>query len=170
MMNERLRLRLSIERKIDLIEELCNGAKALKLFAFVWLSLSDFLSLVELPFLLVAWFTLFISFHSKAKHKCLSISISLISDCQLLVLTHLSCQLSRSELTWLILPVAICLSQRLSHACPSSAITYMWNREWLIKSVLVHLFILTHMNNCGNPAANAWSCRLSFVRSELLLA
>ena len=41
---------------------------------------------------------------------------------------------------WLILPVVICLSQRLSHACLSTALV-RWNCEWLIKSVLVHLIV-----------------------------
>ena len=42
--------------------------------------------------------------------------------------------------TWLILPVVICLSQRLSHACLSiNAI--QWNCEWLIKTVIVYMVI-----------------------------
>ena len=41
---------------------------------------------------------------------------------------------------WLILPVVIRLSQRLSHACLSiNAI--QWNCEWLIKTVIVYLVI-----------------------------
>jgi len=39
---------------------------------------------------------------------------------------------------WLILPVVICLSQRLSHACLSISIIQR-NCEWLIKTVIVYL-------------------------------
>ena len=42
--------------------------------------------------------------------------------------------------TWLILPVVICLSQRLSHACLSTS-QYWWNREWLIKSHLIYRIV-----------------------------
>ena len=45
--------------------------------------------------------------------------------------------------TWLILPVVICLSQRLSHACLSINNFILWNCEWLIKSVIVYLIIPT---------------------------
>ena len=41
---------------------------------------------------------------------------------------------------WLILPVVICLSQRLSHACLSISIIQR-NCEWLIKTVIVYLII-----------------------------
>ncbi len=41
---------------------------------------------------------------------------------------------------WLILPVVICLSQRLSHACLSMN-DIQWNCEWLIKTVIVYLTI-----------------------------
>jgi len=40
----------------------------------------------------------------------------------------------------LILPVVICLSQRLSHACLSIN-DIQWNCEWLIKTVIVYLVI-----------------------------
>jgi len=43
----------------------------------------------------------------------------------------------------LILPVVICLSQRLSHACLSVNDFILWNCEWLIKSVIVYLIVLT---------------------------
>ena len=43
--------------------------------------------------------------------------------------------------TWLILPVVICLSQRLSHACLSMNVSILWNCEWLIKSVIVYLMV-----------------------------
>ena len=41
---------------------------------------------------------------------------------------------------WLILPVVICLSQRLRHACLSISIIQR-NCEWLIKTVIVYLTI-----------------------------
>ena len=41
---------------------------------------------------------------------------------------------------WLILPVVIRLSQRLSHACLSISIIQR-NCEWLIKTVIVYLII-----------------------------
>jgi len=41
---------------------------------------------------------------------------------------------------WLILPVVICLSQRLSHACLSISVIQR-NCEWLIKTVIVYLII-----------------------------
>ena len=56
--------------------------------------------------------------------------------------------------TWLILPVVICLSQRLSHACLSINNFVLWNCEWLIKSVIVYLMVLCYMDNCGNSRAN----------------
>ena len=56
--------------------------------------------------------------------------------------------------TWLILPVVICLSQRLSHACLSINKFVLWNCEWLIKSVIVYLMIPCYMDNCGNSRAN----------------
>ena len=47
---------------------------------------------------------------------------------------------------WLILPVVICLSQRLSHACVSISIIRR-NCEWLITSVIVYLIIESYMDN-----------------------
>jgi len=42
----------------------------------------------------------------------------------------------------LILPVVICLSQRLSHACLSMNSCFVrWNCEWLIKSAIVYLIV-----------------------------
>ena len=54
---------------------------------------------------------------------------------------------------WLILPVVICLSQRLSHACLSIN-DVQWNCEWLIKTVIVYLVIDNYMDNRGNSRAN----------------
>ena len=56
--------------------------------------------------------------------------------------------------TWLILPVVICLSQRLSHACPSTSLRTKRNCEWLIKSVMVPLIVAPYSDNCGNSRAN----------------
>ena len=55
--------------------------------------------------------------------------------------------------TWLILPVVICLSQRLSHACLSIN-SIPWNCEWLIKTVIVYLIMKLYMDNRGNSRAN----------------
>jgi len=41
----------------------------------------------------------------------------------------------------LILPVVICLSQRLSYACVSINKLKLWNYEWLIQSVIVCLMV-----------------------------
>jgi hypothetical protein len=60
----------------------------------------------------------------------------------------------RKVVTWLILPVVICLSQRLSHACLSINKFVLWNCEWLIKSVIVYLMLTCYMDNCGNSRAN----------------
>jgi len=54
----------------------------------------------------------------------------------------------------LILPVVICLSQRLSHACLSINNFVLWNCEWLIKSVIVYLIIIYYLDNRGNSRAN----------------
>ena len=56
--------------------------------------------------------------------------------------------------TWLILPVVICLSQRLSHACLSINNSILWNCEWLIKSVKVYLIIPYYLDNRSNSRAN----------------
>ena len=57
--------------------------------------------------------------------------------------------------TWLILPVVICLSQRLSHACPR--LSFSWRIcEWLIKPVIILLVAILNMDNCGNSTANTW--------------
>ena len=58
---------------------------------------------------------------------------------------------------WLILPVVIRLSQRLSHACLSISIIQR-NCEWLIKTVMVYLIIEFYMDNRGNSRANTCWC------------
>ena len=56
--------------------------------------------------------------------------------------------------TWLILPVVICLSQRLSHACLSINKFTLWNCEWLIKSVIVYLIVPFYLDNRRKSRAN----------------
>ena len=57
-------------------------------------------------------------------------------------------------LTWLILPVVIRLSQRLSHACLSINNFIQWNCEWLIISVIVYLIVPYYLDNRSNSRAN----------------
>ena len=60
----------------------------------------------------------------------------------------------KRNVTWLILPVVICLSQRLSHACVSMNKFRLWNCEWLIKSVIVCLMVSCYSDNRSNSRAN----------------
>jgi len=53
----------------------------------------------------------------------------------------------------LILPVVICLSQRLSHACLSISIVQR-NCRRLIKTVMVYLMVLCYLDNRSNSRAN----------------
>ena len=55
--------------------------------------------------------------------------------------------------TWLILPVVIRSSQRLSHACLSINIL-LWNCEWLIISVIVYLVVPYYLDTRSNSRAN----------------
>jgi hypothetical protein len=55
--------------------------------------------------------------------------------------------------TWLILPVVIRSSQRLSHARLSINIS-LWNCEWLIISVIVYLIVPYYLDNRSNSRAN----------------
>ena len=66
------------------------------------------------------------------------------------------------KVTWLILPVVICLSQRLSHACLSINNFILWNCERLIISAIIYLMVSYYMDNCSNSRAN--TC----VKSRLL--
>ena len=59
----------------------------------------------------------------------------------------------RSAVTWLILPVVICLSQRLSHACLSISIVQR-NCRRLIKTVMVYLMVHCYLDNRSNSRAN----------------
>ena len=65
--------------------------------------------------------------------------------------------------TWLILPVVICLSQRLSHACLSTDLSFTrWNRRRLIRPDIIHWDYTptTYLDNCGNSRANTCLSRL----------
>ena len=59
-----------------------------------------------------------------------------------------------NKVTWLILPVVICLSQRLSHACLSINNFILWNCERLITSAIIYLMVPYYMDNCSNSRAN----------------
>ena len=59
----------------------------------------------------------------------------------------------RQHVTWLILPVVICLSQRLSHACLSISVS-LRNCEWLIKTVIVSMSVVYYLDIHGNSRAN----------------
>ena len=59
----------------------------------------------------------------------------------------------RHHVTWLILPVVICLSQRLSHACLSISVS-LRNCEWLIKTVIVSMSVANYLDIHGNSRAN----------------
>ena len=59
-----------------------------------------------------------------------------------------------TRVTWLILPVVICLSQRLSHACLSINNFILWNCERLITSAIIYLMVSYYMDNCSNSRAN----------------
>ena len=72
--------------------------------------------------------------------------------------------ISRTIVTWLILPVVICLSQRLSHACLSINNFIRWNCRWLIKSVIIYLMITYYMDNRSNSRAN--TCVKSWLLRE----
>jgi hypothetical protein len=58
------------------------------------------------------------------------------------------------EVTWLILPVVICLSQRLSHACLSINNFILWNCAQLIISAIIYLMVPHYMDNRSNSRAN----------------
>jgi hypothetical protein len=70
--------------------------------------------------------------------------------------------------TWLILPVVICLSQRLSHACLSINKFILWNCEWLIKSVMIYVTLFYYLDNRGNSRANTCKKTLTYEGVHLL--
>ena len=59
-----------------------------------------------------------------------------------------------NKVTWLILPVVICLSQRLSHACLRINNFILWICERLIISAIIYLMVPYYMDNCSNSRAN----------------
>ena len=92
-------------------------------------------------------------------HECAAIeskTFSIVDELQLMgkPLLASTVEYKWKVVTWLILPVVICLSQRLSHACLSINKFVLWNCEWLIKSVIVYLMLPCYMDNCGNSRAN----------------
>lgn len=66
---------------------------------------------------------------------------TIVSSSLILRVCSSCCRWLKGLSTWLILPVVICLSQRLSHACVSINKFRLWNCEWLIKSVIVCLMV-----------------------------
>ena len=70
--------------------------------------------------------------------------------------------------TWLILPVVIRSSQRLSHACLSSKINF-WNCEWLITTALTYSTIPYYLNNCSNSRANTCFQSLTLLKGFVCL-
>ena len=66
--------------------------------------------------------------------------------------SHLASSRKQSA-TWLILPVVIRSSQRLSHACLSINLL-LWSCEWLIISVIVYLIVPCYLDNRSNSRAN----------------
>ena len=70
--------------------------------------------------------------------------------------------------TWLILPVVIRSSQRLSHARLSINVI-LWNCELLITTVIVYLIIPYYLDNRSNSRANTCiNARLLAERQHLL--
>ena len=72
----------------------------------------------------------------------------------------------RHHVTWLILPVVICLSQRLSHACLSISVS-LRNCEWLIKTVIVSMSVFCYLDIHGNSRAN--TCVQTRLRGRVVL-
>ena len=71
---------------------------------------------------------------------------------------------SDQKVTWLILPVVICLSQRLSHACLSINNFILWNCVQLIISVIIYLMVPYYMDTRSNSRAN--TCVKSWLSRE----
>ena len=70
--------------------------------------------------------------------------------------------------TWLILPVVICLFQRLSHACPSFVAFYEY-RAKLIKAAVFTLHVHVYMAIFGNAKVNACPHPIFSDRTYLLV-
>ena len=68
--------------------------------------------------------------------------------------------------TWLILPVVICLSQRLSHACLRISLK-------MVKPRMAHynshslLDLDSYLDNCGNSRANTRNKSLDFTDGRI---
>ena len=91
--------------------------------------------------------------------KCFNISPTITRWCTLCVIVMLQLWLLLVVVcfklaTWLILPVVIRSSQRLSHACLSISDLVLWNCEWLIISVIVYLIVPYYMDTRSNSRAN----------------
>ena len=103
--------------------------------------------------------------------KSLKLGVSVVWSGQTLLL-HCSPSYFMTLATWLILPVAICLSQRLSHAClstsshPSETANGSLNHIWRTRRSQFYL------DNCGNSGANTCNrapnltVRGAFIRSR----
>ena len=74
----------------------------------------------------------------------------------IVLLDHSVLNIAACAVTWLILPVVICLSQRLSHACLSINTLYtVLNCGWLIKTVIVYLMVpYYYLDTRSNSRAN----------------
>ena len=58
------------------------------------------------------------------------------------------------SLFWLILPVVICLSQRLSHACLSTNYSIVKPQKAQYNSYYLFDYKYSYLDNCGNSRAN----------------
>ena len=65
------------------------------------------------------------------------VCVLLVSPCRWRLVFQRVASARLANLTWLILPVVICLSQRLSHACLSISFL-LRNCEWLIITVIIY--------------------------------
>ena len=81
-------------------------------------------------------------------------SFDIIKYCSWCMFTHIQFIMTNKSKFWLILPVVICLSQRLSHACLST-------NENKVKPQKAHYIsygfldrIHNYLDNCGNSRAN----------------
>ena len=102
-------------------------------------------------------FLLYTSFISFAPRSFFGYGAEFMFECgwpvPLLVLQVCSGRRVQEESTWLILPVVICLSQRLSHACLSIS-SLLRNCEWLIITVIISLPVSSSLDTHGNSRAN----------------
>ncbi len=66
-------------------------------------------------------------------------------------------------LFWLILPVVICLSQRLSHACLSTNYIIVKPQKAQYNSYYLFDHKNSYLDNCGNSRAN--TCKQTWITS-----